>query len=66
MYRQKTYGKTGTAEYNANKNDTHAWFVGYAASGEKEIALAIVLEGAGSGSGAAVPVAKQMLEEYCN
>ena len=58
------YGKTGTAEYNANKNDTHAWFVGYAASGEKEIALAIVLEGAGSGSGAAVPVAKQMLDDY--
>ncbi len=62
--RYTAYGKTGTAEYKADKKDTHAWFVGFAESDDKEIAMAIVLEGAGSGSGVAVPVAKAMLEEY--
>jgi peptidoglycan glycosyltransferase len=60
------YGKTGSAEYTSNKDDTHSWFVGYAKDGDKEIALAIVLEGAGSGSKHAVPLAKVMFEEYFN
>lgn len=37
------YGKTGTAEFNNNKN-THSWFIGYAKQGEKQIALAVILE----------------------
>ncbi len=60
------YGKTGSAEYTSNKDDTHSWFVGYAKDGDKEIALAIVLEGAGSGSKHAVPLAKVMFDEYFN
>ena len=58
------YGKTGSAEYNSNKDDTHSWFVGYARNGDKEIAVAIVLEGAGSGSKHAVPLAKKMFDNY--
>ena len=63
--RYSVYGKTGTAEYNSNKDDNHSWFAGYArdASG-KEIAVAIILEGAGSGSKHAVPLAKKMFEAY--
>ena len=60
----EAYGKTGSAEFNSNKNETHSWFVGYAKSGDKEIAVAIVLEGAGSGSAYAVPVAKTMFDTY--
>ncbi len=58
------YGKTGSAEYTSDKDQTHSWFVGYAKQGEKEIAVAIVLEGAGSGSKHAVPLAKKMFDQY--
>lgn len=60
----EAYGKTGSAEFNSDKNATHSWFVGYAKSGDKEIAVAIILEGAGSGSAYAVPVAKTMFDTY--
>lgn len=63
--RYTVYGKTGTAEYNSNKNDNHSWFVGYARDAYgKEIAIAIIMEGAGSGSSHAVPLAKKCLEAY--
>lgn len=58
------YGKTGSAEYTSNKNETHSWFVGYAKQGDKEIAVAIVLEGAGSGSKYAVPLANKLFQQY--
>ena len=58
------YGKTGSAEFTSDKDKTHSWFVGYARQGEKEIAVAIVLEGAGSGSKHAVPLAKKMFDTY--
>ncbi len=60
----EAYGKTGSAEYTSDKDETHSWFVGYAKSGDKEIAVAIILEGAGSGSSYAVPVAKTMFDTY--
>ncbi|MCR5545542.1 MAG: penicillin-binding protein 2 [Lachnospiraceae bacterium] len=60
----EAFGKTGSAEYNSDKDDTHSWFVGYAKDGDKEIAVAIILEGAGSGSSYAVPVAKAMFDTY--
>lgn len=58
------YGKTGTAEFNAKK-EAHSWFVGYATAGEKKIAVAIILEGAGAGSEYAVPLAKDLFDAYC-
>lgn len=60
------YGKTGSAEYTSNKNETHSWFVGYAKQGDKEIAVAIVLEKAGSGSKYAVPLANKLFQQYFN
>lgn len=61
----EAYGKTGSAEYGNNKGDSHAWFVGYAHRDDKEdIAVAVIVEGAGIGSTYAVPVAKEVFDRY--
>ncbi len=60
----KAYGKTGSAEYTSDKNATHSWFVGFAKKDGKEVAVAVILEGAGSGSSHAVPVARSMFDAY--
>lgn len=58
------FGKTGTAEYSNDKSKSHAWFAGYV-EGEKEtLAVCVLVEGAGSGSEYAVPVAKKIFEMY--
>ena len=57
------YGKTGTAEYNEDKN-AHSWFVGYAEKDGKKVCVAIIMEGAGQGSRHAVPLAKKIFETY--
>ncbi len=58
-------GKTGSAEFGTNKGDSHAWFVGYAHREDKEdIAIAVIVEGAGIGSAHAVPVAKSVFDMY--
>ncbi|MCR5099409.1 MAG: penicillin-binding protein 2 [Lachnospiraceae bacterium] len=60
----KAYGKTGSAEYTSDKNATHSWFVGFAKKEDREVAVAIIMEGAGSGSSHAVPVARAMFDNY--
>lgn len=57
-------GKTGSAEYGTTKGKSHAWFTGYAKKDGKTIAISVIVEGAGSGSSAAVPVAKRVFETY--
>jgi peptidoglycan glycosyltransferase len=58
-------GKTGSAEYGTNKGDSHAWFVGYAsAKNTGDIAIAVLVEGAGSGSSVGVPIAKTVFDTY--
>ncbi|MBQ9438273.1 MAG: FtsW/RodA/SpoVE family cell cycle protein [Lachnospiraceae bacterium] len=57
-------GKTGSAEYGAEKGDSHAWFTGYAPAEEPEIAVTIIIEGAGSGGEYAVPIAKRVFDGY--
>lgn len=60
------YGKTGTAEYS-DAGDSHAWFVGFAhQEGKSDIAVAVVVEGAGLGSSYAVPIAKDVFNAYYN
>ena len=57
-------GKTGTAEYSNDKSKSHAWFAGYA-EGEKEtLVVCVIVEGAGSGSEYAVPIAKRIFDTY--
>jgi peptidoglycan glycosyltransferase len=58
-----TAGKTGSAEFDAEGN-SHAWFVGFAPADNPQIVVSIVVEGAGTGSQYAVPIAKKMFEEY--
>lgn len=57
-------GKTGSAEYGTTKGQSHAWFVGYAQKDGKNIAISVIVEGAGSGSKQAVPVAKKVFNAY--
>jgi penicillin-binding protein 2 len=54
-------GKTGTAQYDARDlSSTHAWFTSYAPFNNPQIALTIIIEGAGEGSSVAVPIAKDV------
>ena len=57
-------GKTGTAQ-NPGGED-HAWFVCFASrpGEEPSIAVAVVVENAGFGSAAALPVAVGILKEF--
>lgn len=60
------YGKTGTAEYTEDKDKTHSWFTGFAERDGKQIAVAVIMEGAGTGSKHAVPLAKEIFDYYFN
>jgi penicillin-binding protein 2 len=70
-------GKTGTAqvftiaqgeEYDAEEVDErlrhHALFIAFAPAESPRIAVAVVVENGGSGSGTAAPVARQVLDNY--
>ncbi len=56
-------GKTGSAEFDS-EGTSHAWFIGFAPANNPQIAVSIVVEGAGTGSEYALPIARQMFEEY--
>jgi cell division protein FtsI/penicillin-binding protein 2 len=51
------YGKTGTAEFDSSSADTHSWFIGY----QGDIAFAAMVQKAGTGAEAAVPVIDRFL-----
>lgn len=57
-------GKTGSAEFNGEKADSHAWFTGFAPVEDPQIAVTIIVEGAGSGGDYAVPMARRIFDEY--
>lgn len=57
-------GKTGSAEYNSNKEDSHAWFTGFAPVEDPEICVTIIVEGVGSGGDYAVPMARRIMNAY--
>ena len=57
-------GKTGSAEYNAVKTDSHAWFTGFAPVENPQVSVTIIIEGAGSGGDYAVPIAKRSFDAY--
>ena len=62
-------GKTGTAQHARNK-PPHAWFIGFTSSGDRSIAVAVVVENGGNlgneatGGHVAAPIAKQVMEAY--
>lgn len=62
----ETAGKTGTAERGEGL-EPHSWFIGFVAAEEgatPSIAIAVIIEGAGSGSAAAAPIAGQVMAEW--
>lgn len=59
-------GKTGSAEYNNVKGDSHAWFTGFAPAEDPEVCVTIIVEGAGSGGDYAVPIARRIFDAYFN
>ncbi|MCX4389830.1 penicillin-binding transpeptidase domain-containing protein [Micromonospora peucetia] len=51
------HGKTGTAEYDDNPANTHAWFVGW----QGDVAFAVFVEKGGASTATAVPAAERFL-----
>lgn len=73
----KMAGKTGTAQvvgipqgekYNAarlaERFHDHALFVGFAPADDPQIAVAVMVENGGSGSGTAAPIARQIMDAW--
>jgi len=54
-------GKTGSAENPHGKS--HAWFVGFAPAQEPQVAVAVLLENAGSGGAIAAPLAREVIRQ---
>lgn len=54
-------GKTGTAQWGEGRTP-HSWFVGYAQMGEREVAIAVLVEEGGYGSRVAAPIAQDVME----
>ncbi|MCQ2492176.1 MAG: penicillin-binding protein 2 [Lachnospiraceae bacterium] len=61
--RYSVAGKTGSAEYNSNK-DSHAWFVGMSNVENPDLVVCVIVEGGGAGGSTAAPVAKQVFDAY--
>ena len=72
-------GKTGTAEVISRKEDEedteeekflpdhlkpHAWFIAFAPSDKPKIAVSVVVENGEHGSGAAAPLARELIKTY--
>jgi peptidoglycan glycosyltransferase len=62
----QTAGKTGTAELGEGQAP-HSWFIGFADAAEgatPRIAVAVIVEGGGSGSGLAAPIGGAVMAEW--
>jgi penicillin-binding protein 2 len=70
-------GKTGTSQVISRKENesmaeedmpahlrSHAWFIAFAPSEKPAIAVAVVVEHGEHGSGAAAPIAKEMIKRF--
>ncbi len=58
--------KTGTAEFDAYNEETHAWFTVFAPVVDPVISVAVFLQAGGGGGRDAAPIAKAILEEFFN
>ncbi len=62
-------GKTGTAEFGPvypqdGRQNSHAWFVGFAPYEDPEVAVVVLVEGGGQSWSIAAPVAGEILRAY--
>jgi peptidoglycan glycosyltransferase len=58
-----TAGKSGTAELGG-KGEPDSWFIGFAPADDPKIAVAVIVEGGGTGSEAAVPIGGQLMGDW--
>ncbi len=58
-------GKTGTAQWR-NDKPNHAWFTSFAPYEKPEIVVTVLIEEGVEGSSSAVPVARDILQEWYN
>jgi penicillin-binding protein 2 len=72
-------GKTGTSQVVSRRDDeqeeeentgahlkAHAWFVAYAPSDDPRIAVSVIVEHGEHGSGAAAPIAREIIKTFLN
>lgn len=59
-------GKTGSAEHGDLSEPAHSWFAGFSNVEDPDIVVCVIAEKAGSGSEAAVPIARQIFNAYYN
>jgi peptidoglycan glycosyltransferase len=62
----RSAGKTGTAQLGGEQAP-HSWFIGFAPAEDgatPEIAIAVLVESGGSGSGRAAPIGGRVMAEY--
>lgn len=59
----KVAGKTGSAEFDSS-GSSHAWFTGFAPADNPSICVTVIVEGMGTGSEYAVPIAKKIFQAY--
>lgn len=57
-------GKTGSAEFSNSTSESHAWFTAFSYDTDKPIQVTVIVEGGGSGGEYAVPIARQIFDEY--
>ena len=57
-------GKTGTAQTGGPTTPSHAWFASWAPRDNPEVAVIVMVETSGEGSGVAAPIARDVLEYY--
>lgn len=62
---RKVAGKTGTAQVDIGNGETadNAWFIGFIDEEEHPLAIAVVMEEAGSGGSKAAPAAQKVLKK---
>lgn len=58
-------GKTGTAQWHTTRSP-HSWFIGYAPYQKPAIALSVIVEEGGEGSGPALSIAKEIFQWYAD
>ena len=60
----KIGGKTGTAEVTSNSTTkAHAWFVAFIGDTNHPLAIAVILENAGTGGSKSAPIAKKAFQK---
>ena len=58
-------GKTGTAEFNENK-DSHSWFIGFSNVNNPDLVVCVLIENASNTGASATSIARKIFDAYYN